>query len=427
MTLPVEPPNRPATAPAAPRYTPAEGFWEHFLKEHWGQKPGVFRDVLPGLIATPDEVFEGIRASWARRETDVRSVYVNGRRCTPAESFTFAPKPEETFEPYLSRITAEQEVTFVIYGMQVHAPELWVRTREFISGFIARLGVPIDVELELFSGKYRATPRGPHRDDASNLSWILHGEKTMLVWPPDFFEKRGVPTATQRGQTWGRDLCDPEVYKQYQDEAVVLHAKEGELLYWPYTWWHMAVADKHDAPMMLNTCVYNRPKADALGVMLMGLMRQMELGRIDNFGRFDPAVGGDSPAPADIVATLAHLGGLCASEQMRGVLAERFVKHASSSGFTDVPARAPKALPADVGTVHIDARFPIAFRQDGEALRVWSNGHAITLPATPQQVELLTRLNAGTPVPVDLGRDAALRPLLEELQSTRVLSWGAPA
>ncbi len=389
------------------------------------KKPGVFRNVLPDLIATPEEAFEGIRASWKRQETDIRSVYVNGRRLTPAEAFTFQPRAEETLEPYLSRITTDQEVTFVIYGMQVHNPDLWIRSREFLSGLLPLIGVPIDVELELFSGKYRVTPRGPHRDDASNLSWILKGEKTMLIWPPDFFEKRGVPTATQRGQTWPRDLCEPGVVEKYRDEAIVLHGKPGDLLYWPYNHWHMAVADKQDAPIMLNTCLYNRQTADALGVVLLGMLRQMDLGRIDNFGKFDPAVGGRSRAPENIVSTLANLGGLCASDQMKEILAERFVRHASASGFSEVPPKVSKALPGEVGTVRIDPRFPIHWRESGGELRVWSNGHASTLPNSPQLVSLISRLNEGAAVKVNLGQEAGLRSLLEELQATRALTWSA--
>jgi len=391
------------------------------------KKPGVFRNLLPERLATPEELFEGVRASWKRQETDVRSVYVNGRRLTPAEAFSFHPREEEDFDAYLSRITAAQEVTFVIYGMQVHSPALWLRTREFLSGLLPLLGVPIDVDLELFSGKYRTTPRGPHRDDASNLSWILKGEKTMLVWPPDFFEKRGIPTATQRGQNWHRELCEPDVVERFRDEAIVLHGKPGDLLYWPYTYWHTAVADKHDAPMMLNTCLYNRPKADALGAVLLEMLRQMDPKRIDNFGRFDPAQGGRSSAPEEIVATLENLGKLCASDQMKDLLAERFVEHASASGFATLPAKVSRNLPAEVGTVRIDPRFPIHWREVGQELRMWSNGYALTVPTGPRQVNLLSRLNEGAPVPVDLAGDATLRPLLEELQSTRVLTWSAPA
>ena len=98
---------------------PTRAFWVDFVENHWQRKPGIFKNLMPTPMATAEEMFRAMKASFKRPQIEATSVYVDGRHLTAAEVGAFAPsEADRDVNAYLARCAPEQEICMVIDKLQ---------------------------------------------------------------------------------------------------------------------------------------------------------------------------------------------------------------------------------------------------------------------------------------------------------------------
>lgn len=112
----------------------------------------------------------------------------------------------------------------------------------FGSVFAAHGLVCGNIDIEMFLGEYRATPRGIHREQCGNSHFVLEGRKYMHFWHGDDW----IPESTDRQAADGENAIDPEEYlpsltvPSVIDRGTSLIASAGEFFTWDPGTWHVA-------------------------------------------------------------------------------------------------------------------------------------------------------------------------------------------
>jgi 50S ribosomal protein L16 3-hydroxylase len=144
----------------------------------------------------------------------------------------------------------------------------------------------------------------------------------------------------QVGQDWARDLREPGLFERYRKDAIVLTAEPGDILYWPYTWWHMALSDTPEVPtFVFHIVLYNRPRAAVLSDVLSGLLKQLPGAseRIDTWGAFPSTATGPVPPPAEVSGSFDMLRAALQPEIVQPLLMDPWMRHVTGYGFDHLP------------------------------------------------------------------------------------------
>jgi hypothetical protein len=173
------------------------------------------------------------------------------------------PRAEDRgLEPYSARLRAAlggEDALFEMANLQRFAPGIWRRTRAFLAGLLAEVGLPGQKsDLDVFLGDYRMTPFGIHRDRASNFSVVVAGRKRFLLWPQGYFEARGV----RLNRSSPFEALDSREVEPYLADATVLEGAPGDVVYWPSSYWHVAHSDGFAAT--ISVALYVRGPLPAL-------------------------------------------------------------------------------------------------------------------------------------------------------------------
>jgi hypothetical protein len=402
----------------------------------------VFKNLLGAPLISQDELRRVLVRAADEAAIGTRSVWIDRRKLTPAETAaTRIAADDASVAAYLDRLGGGREVFGVQYSLHPHSAELWLRARDFVQGLFRHIGIPPTCDTDLCFGKYSATPRGPHRDDHNNFAFVLAGTKRFLFWPEGYFEERGVPVLSveessvglaQGSSRWPRELGAWGPFERFFDDAIVLEGGPGDVFFWPHPYWHMAVCDPGETTLVLAISLFTRTRMDFLSDLVGTLTRQVVPG--------DPAerilswaVPADAsqtpPAIEQAVADLERLRHVLDAGALRSLLIEQWRAHVSGCGLGQIPARESAELPADVASVRMDARYPIAWQEQGSGIRAWANGTLIEVEVEVEGAQVaapfLGRLCSGAWTAIDLTREPALRPLVERLHGARALEWGA--
>lgn len=417
--------------------TPSDSFWRDFVAQHWNQRPALFKGLLgSSLLLQLDELRRVLLRAAEDTSTGTRSLWIDRRKLTPGETATSRIVADDTsVEAYLDRLGGGREVFGVQYSLHPHSADLWLRVRDFVSGLFGQIGIPPGCDTDLCLGKYSATPRGPHRDEHNNFAFVLAGTKRFLFWPDGYFEQRGVPVLSvgatsvgfdQTSKHWPRELGAWRPFERFFDDAIVLEGRPGDVFFWPHSYWHMAVCDPREMTLALGISLFSRSRVDFLSELVGTLTKQAvptsPAERILSWAV--PANPSQTPAALDqVVADLEGLRHVLDAGVLRSILSEQWRAHLSGSGFGSIPARESSEIPADVGRVRIDARYPATWQEQAGGIRVWANGTAIEVEGAQVALPFLDRLRSGEWTAIDLTRDPVLRPLVERLHRARALEW----
>jgi hypothetical protein len=426
----------PVMSPVIAPVMPSDTFWREFVAQHWNQRPAVFKDLLGAPVISPDELRRVLVRAGDDAAIGARSVWIDRRKLTPAETAASRITADDaSVDAYLDRLGGGREVFAVQYSLHPHSAELWLRARDFVHGLFRQIGMPPTCDTDLCFGKYRATPRGPHRDDHNNFAFVLAGTKRFLFWPDGYFEARGVPLLSVGGSSvgmaqgatnWPRELGAWGPLERFVDDAIVLEGRPGDVFFWPHSYWHMAVCDPQEATAVLGISLFSRTRTDFLSELVGTLTRQVVPGdpseRILSWAV--PSNAAQTPVAIDqAVADLEGLRHILDAGALRSLLTERWRAHVSGCGFGSVPPRESSEIPAEVARVRTAARDPIAWQAQGSSLRAWANGTVIEVEGAQVAGAFLDRLGSGAWTAIDLTREPALRPLVERLHQARILEW----
>lgn len=231
------------------KQTLSPDFWDVFVRDYWKQKPVVFKGILPKeLLGGRDalEIFGSYAAEALGQNSKPRikqrggavRLFVEGRQIGPTELGKFIPRGDNLVE-YIQAVGASfggARVGVILNDIELFHEKTAAILRELLAPLISRVGIPAkNVESTLFAGDYDVTPFGIHKDDSADvLTLVLVGKKQMLVWPEEYFDEH--PERLEQLQLGN------EAIGLFRQDATVLEAEPGDIMYWPGSAYHVATS-----------------------------------------------------------------------------------------------------------------------------------------------------------------------------------------
>jgi ribosomal protein L16 Arg81 hydroxylase len=310
-------------------------FWNTFVQEYWQKKPVVFKGILPETLLAGGDVIE-IFGSFAaeqlagpgalsKRRGGAARLFVEGRQIGPTEMIKFLPQSEHLGE-YLKGVKANfggARVGIILNDVELFSERAASVIRELVMPLISRVGIPMrNVESTIFAGDYDVTPFGIHKDECADvLTLVLSGKKRMLVWPEEYFE--------QHPERLEQLKFGNEVIANFEQDAVVLEASPGDLMYWPGSAYHVATG----LGGVVATCGLGFWHKASISEMVGEVLRELLASKL---GSRDTAVGTWQPGPglpAELAASVGALRELAEGPDLQAALAKAWQARVDRLGF----------------------------------------------------------------------------------------------
>lgn len=394
----------PGREPASPyeHWQLAESFWSDFVRDHWEKTPTVIPRPFGKDMLDHAEALDLLRRAFGPEASDRQGggLFIDGQiqADVPTE---FLPEVGEAsigeFANRLHTTLGLRNYQFTLYGAQRHDPEVWFRTRAAFGPLFDLAGMPaFRFDTDLFFGDYLVTAAGLHKDNAAVFSYVVHGAKKMLVWPFEYFaaEARTPDAATNKA------ALDHVDYTQHLDAATELQGRPGDVLYWPSTWWHVAIGDGHPH-LTFNMSYYLPVRSSRWAEQVIGPLLLQALGEDDWISTF-PYQRADlqrqaQQLPARLETTLATLQSALASPRLRSRLMVAWLTTLTGFGFSTLPRPDLDAVLSEGDRYAGDPDHPAVHvaLSDAQAL-VAANGFPFLARRGPALDHVLAVTNAGT-------------------------------
>lgn len=373
-------------------------FWDEFIGKYWNSGPVLVRKPFAEPLLTAEDAFEIMKRAGNNRqssESNEKYVFVNGgkRICDLDEYLPrAADRSLQEYTERLSRLVEDQEITLLLPKLQLYDSGLWMRVRVFLKPLYERIGIPASAaDLDMFYGQYDRTPHGIHRDEASNFSYVISGKKKMLFWAADAF-----PTQTGR-------LLGTTRYEDHLESAIELEAEPGDVMFWPASYWHIAISDGGwPLTLNLNSYLFRHP----LHSLFQAISSPEMMGWLNT--QCSPSLllpadlNASSPSvPVQIQCSWKLLRALADHERFEDTAEDLWFRKLSATGFEAVPSPANVPSLKDETTLRSNPDFPIllAPRAGGQA-RLFANGHMLETAMDASLEAMISRLNTGTEIKV---------------------------
>jgi 50S ribosomal protein L16 3-hydroxylase len=360
------------------------------VDEYWGQQPVVFRTPFGSttMLGGVDDVIAALRVQ--RDEGEPCVAYIDGRR-TPHEERQWVTPEDVSLRSYTERVQKDYQakvITLLGGNLQASSERIWFSCARFLSALYELIGLPMNpTQLFLIAGVYESTPFGIHKDTDYAVTCILEGRKRYLMWPYELGQKRlGLSEDTR----FKNKLLPGTDYSSLRDEAIVFEAGPGDVVYWPWDYWHVVEPiGGYSASLSLGSVLFASPSEWVATVC-------EEASKVLDCDAFTP---GEQPGlGADRVQSVART---LADEAVRDVMREAWLNHRTRFGFT-------KPLPATASgrpfqpTDRLATPIPdlIAWLEHSGRILLSANGHGVSLDVSPQLANILTAFNAGVPLRV---------------------------
>jgi hypothetical protein len=200
-----------------------------------------------------------VRAMLAGCASDLAKVMVDGEIVKDPADLPGAG--DRTHDDWFARIRAaagpEASILFYARDMPRHDRRFFEILLAAASGLFPTFGLarrPVD--MELFCGRYGATPGGIHREFCANNHLVLAGRKVMHFWDGDGW----IPPDVERDHFDGPvGEADEEYLSSVAIESVArygagLPARAGEMFNWANGVWH--VGESRESALALNFARY---------------------------------------------------------------------------------------------------------------------------------------------------------------------------
>lgn len=242
-----------------PGYAPPESFWQDFLSKYWEQQPTTLSYPARRPLMTEEEalaLFRQLGDRFRAGEQVDADFYIENAYLRSGVGRLLPDATDRDLPGYRARVTAQlggQRFSLVTNSVRRESREHSRRVHAFTRGLRRRIGEQAgSIGADIFLSSSLRTPFGVHRDAASNFSYIISGQKRMLVWPHEVFAER----VDQHGPGPLNNVFLDEVdLDSYRDRAIVLEGRAGDVLYWPSSYWHIAESTGEPS-LVLNVPVY---------------------------------------------------------------------------------------------------------------------------------------------------------------------------
>jgi hypothetical protein len=285
----------------------------------------------------------------------------------------------------VAALVGGRDSSLLVHAAQAADWDFFFAAREFLRGFVERVGLSDYVDSTIYLSRARRTVFGVHADAAHNFLFVTHGVKRFRLWPHEV-----VATHPRCHESTEWD----EIAAQAQS----IELRRGDFLFLPAGYYHAAEAASEMA-IHLSLLVDVAPdmsKRFVCSHVEQLLARRLRCEPSAPF--FAAALSGDPggglalPAPLDrYVAAL----GRPLDHELGRTLVEAWARLRSADGFVDVPPPVPTTALDDDELIRVDPLRPIFTHRDGENLLCACNGHLLRVPAHPQLPRLIAELNRG--------------------------------
>jgi len=403
-----------------------DSFWDT-LAPHWNRRPVLIKQPFSTPFVDESE-FLSFLHQWGE---DARE----GRRSVAVhllDADVLPRRDDRTLADFEARIAARWPRDWYLYvsdGIQQHNGSLWERAIELIRPAMrVQGGLPSGgMTIEVFYGKYAATPTGIHLDSSDNLAFVTRGPKRLLFWPPGrFAAKLASPPQMPRHQQalTGR-------YDDYLEDATIIDGEAGDVIYWPKDYWHVGASGAGWSGMITVPMWWSASPATLAQAMLprvLDLRAEPQPYSMD----IDDLASAASEMPAPLGEMVSQVKSQV-SLKLEPAARIAWAKFVTAYGFSTPPA--PKAAPELTADTRLRVAHPIVAIPLGTTAAVVACGHhvlargpALAAVAGDLRVgsehtvaDLAARLPAG-----DAEASRQLPRLLADLASFRALDVTTP-
>lgn len=318
-----------------------EDFWGYFLEHIWEKKPMLLKKPFGADFIGDTAGLKWLRGAFSEEGSMLgKEFFINGRMQPPPSGDLLPRSDETTIKSFCDRLAASgvSDYQYVMYGLGRFDPDTMVKGRQALSGLTDRLGVAAgSFDTDCFFGDYKETAAGLHKDNAAVFSYVVHGEKTMLVWPYEYFAHEAKMPDAVRSKV---RLSEVD-FRPHLEAATVLTGQAGDFMYWPSTYWHVSVGEGRPQ-MTFNMSLYFpwRPRNDVDEIL--NLLTHQELSSVwDTFypmeGRTLEQMAARIPDSWSRIVECYRKA--LSSKRFEGMLLAAWLRKVSTGGFTTRPAQ----------------------------------------------------------------------------------------
>jgi hypothetical protein len=360
-------------------------FWDA-LTPYWNRRPGVIRKPFSRPLVDQSE-FLAILKQWAENVRKGRSVID-----VAIVDSNALPGPEDTSlaacEAQISDRWKRDWYLYIADGVHLYQGAVWERAVELMVPAI-RLqgGLPAGgMMLDLFFGHYKSTPTGIHLDSSDNLAFIVRGPKRMLFWEPERFTVKF--SSPPRDPSHQRALIGR--YDQYLDDAIVIDAEEGDVVYWPKEYWHIGVSAENwsgmvSLPMWWTTSPATLARSMVTRVLDLRGDPQLYACDVENMA------AAATDVPSSLQSVMAQVKAQV-NARLDLTAQVAWAKFVTSYGFTTPPA--PLPVPDVAPGTKVRGKHPIVTVPLGRVTAVIGCGHQ-TITSSPKLAGVADHLRNG--------------------------------
>ena len=371
--------------------------WDMFVCEYWEKRPVVLKSPFGDNFISAAQPVNWLRKAYEPGQSPLgREFFIKGIK-QPSPSGDLLPLAgETTLEEFIQRLATQVGISdyqYVLYGLGRFDAQTMLSTRQAIWPLLQRIGLPSGaLDTDCFFGDYKETAAGLHKDNAAVISYVVHGTKTMLVWPFDYFaDKTEVQDAIRQKVRLGH--VD---FRPYMKDATELVAGPGDVMYWPSTYWHVSVGEG-TPQMTFNISLYFpiQPRAD-----VDEIIRLLAGPRLDKVWErfYSQQTGPEIALPESWQQVVNIYKEVLNSKKFEGMLLGSWMRRLSSGGYTTRPAPNPDWNATDDCLLLGDSGFPVLTAPvAGEKRIISACGTIFTADDMPWLDVLVKLVNEGKP------------------------------
>lgn len=385
--------------------------WEDFFKNYWEKEPVLYRNPFGKAVLSKEDIFDtlvacgnAIRNNINKEVTfyDQDRVHISGkttstRYLTGLEHLLPSGK-EGNLDTYCASLSKHDRFKeFCIYLEKPHTfSSIWLSLRKFFATIAQYTELPaVSMGTDMFIGNYATTSFGAHKDNLDNFMFMLFGGRKMLLWHDDVWKYQlGNPND---------DSYTTTAYEAFRPEALVFDLQEGDLLYWPSSYWHVG---ENDGSLSGSINIdYFHPRADhKLGLIISSTIKNLvensAINSKEQYGlkslKFNPDHYGKVHLPEHYDEVLSStITQLTDKENNELFLHYEWLRVLSGYGFSKTIPRREHRKFSEEDHICINKHHPILYTSLHNKLLVAHTGHVKLLPEQFAYEELIKKLNTG--------------------------------
>jgi hypothetical protein len=389
--------------------------WDDFI-DNYHEKKACILDLsgFGGLPFSEMQAVDAIRCAFDSRNKIhlhsefERRIHLDGKRLvSPVLSPENLPASGEKYISFIERLFSgldARTLALVLHNCHSYAPTAYRSAKRFLAPLVERLGAPsVMVGLDMFVGKYLTTPEMLHKDTGMVFMFPLIGEKSMAVWPWEYFAKDEPDSMYVNRNLKCANLTE------HLGNATIMTARPGQALYWPSTWWHIAHSDNLKPTLTMNVTWYMASTVRSLiaPVVQKAMDDKRLLQRIDQL----------PPQPLGDI----RLDDVTLPDEVRDFLTDLerklrlfCVQKNSSAGFANVPRSPVEVDGKQLSLVNRDAAITRIADADGVINAVF-DGQIIRFSGSDAINRLIDSINRGETIDLSKEENSGYVPLMAEL------------